>query len=523
MDVLPAGWVKTRLGDVCQFINGRAFKVSEWSESGLPIVRIQNLNNPQAKYNYFAGLVDERHSIVNGDLLFAWSGTPGTSFGAHVWRGGNAVLNQHIFKVVTDEVVVIPEFMELVIKHNLSTIIDKAQGGVGLRHITKKDLESTEIAFPCIKVQKRILERLKNVRARIQSTRAELDPCLEQTYQYRVATVGSLYLRGIAESVIGDGVPVTLSKVVKDVRYGTSKKSYQNAKGTPVLRIPNIIGGEISTQELKYTELDDVLLEKLSLQVGDILIVRSNGSVDLVGRSAVVSQEHVDMAYAGYLIRIRPDLSKIVPAYLNCMLQAPQVREQIEDAARSTSGVNNINATELMSLLIPCPSIKEQKAAVEELLRADKKASALRIEINKVLMLLPNLETEVMKKIFSGDFVLDDSSVDDHTYLSNAVSGAKSRLTKKRSEMQSNKNLLIGTVTKDKPARKKRTVQENAATGSYLTLKLKELGGQAKAKDLWVSSGMDIEDFYKFLRVEILAGTIAIGQEKDILEVRNEA
>jgi len=517
MDVLPAGWVKTCLGDVCHFINGRAFKVTEWSDSGLPIIRIQNLNNAQAKYNYFLGPVDERHRVSSGDLLFAWSGTPGTSFGAHVWRGENAVLNQHIFKVIIDETVVMPEFMELVIKHNLSSIIDKAQGGVGLRHITRKDLESIEIAFPCIKIQKRILERLKNVQARINATRAELDPCIAQTHQYKTVTLGSIYSRGIANA------PAPLSEVVTDIRYGTSKKSYPNSKGTPVLRIPNIVGGEISTKELKYTELDDAALKNLSLQAGDILIVRSNGSVDLVGRTAVVSQAHIDMVYAGYLIRIRPDLTKVSPPYLNCMLQSPQVREQIESAARSTSGVNNINATELMNLLIPCPPITDQEAAVGEFLKADKKASSLRAELNKVLELLPNLESEVMNKIFSGDFVLDDSDAADITHLSNAVSGSKLRLAEKLRDMRSNKEVGAGPTKTNKPTAGKSIDQESAATNSYLVLKLKELGGQAKAKDLWMTSGMDIEDFYKLLRADILIETIVVGREKDILEINDEA
>src|SRR5580692_5931882 len=98
--VVPnAPWPTIKIGEALHLINGRAFKPTEWTKSGTPIVRIQNLNNPNAPFNYYQGDLPEKISLKDGDLLFAWSGTPGTSFGAHIWRGGKAWLNQHIFKV----------------------------------------------------------------------------------------------------------------------------------------------------------------------------------------------------------------------------------------------------------------------------------------------------------------------------------------------------------------------------------------------------------------------------------------
>lgn len=97
------GWPKKRIGELVHLYNGRAFKPSDWTESGLPIVRIQNLNSPDSPYNCYDGVVDEAYLLKGGELLYAWSGTPGTSFGAHIWKGKKAVLNQHIFKVLFDE------------------------------------------------------------------------------------------------------------------------------------------------------------------------------------------------------------------------------------------------------------------------------------------------------------------------------------------------------------------------------------------------------------------------------------
>src|ERR1700693_4656197 len=79
-------WKLVRIGDALELINGRAFKSTEWVNAGLPIVRIQNLNEPSAPFNYYEDHLPERFLLEDGDLLFAWSGTPGTSFGAHIWR-----------------------------------------------------------------------------------------------------------------------------------------------------------------------------------------------------------------------------------------------------------------------------------------------------------------------------------------------------------------------------------------------------------------------------------------------------
>ena len=68
---LPEGWESVKIVYLCDLINGRAFKPIEWTDEGLPIIRIQNLNNLDAKFNYFNGYYDEKHLVQPGDLLFA--------------------------------------------------------------------------------------------------------------------------------------------------------------------------------------------------------------------------------------------------------------------------------------------------------------------------------------------------------------------------------------------------------------------------------------------------------------------
>ena len=151
-DCIPEGWQKMNIGEACTLVNGRAFKPSDWTKTGTPIVRIQNLNDPNAEFNYCSGDVEDKFWIDTGTLLFAWSGTPGTSFGAFIWAGGKAVLNQHIFQVYPCAEIS-KQFLKCSFEGHMDEIIKRAHGGVGLRHITKQELERIELLVPPMAVQ----------------------------------------------------------------------------------------------------------------------------------------------------------------------------------------------------------------------------------------------------------------------------------------------------------------------------------------------------------------------------------
>jgi len=156
-------WNKIKLKEICNFINGDAYKDIDWSNAGIPIVRIQNLNNINKPFNYWAGTTEDRITIDNNDLLLAWSGTPGTSFGAHIWNRGFALLNQHIFKVVYNEKSANPIWLKYAINQILSIMIEKSHGAVGLRHITKPEVENLEILLPPLDEQIKIVNYLETI------------------------------------------------------------------------------------------------------------------------------------------------------------------------------------------------------------------------------------------------------------------------------------------------------------------------------------------------------------------------
>ncbi len=159
---IPEEWEVVGLLDTCKLINGRAFKPSEWHDDGLPIIRIENLNDINAPFNYCKAKVLNKNIINNNDLLISWSGTPGTSFGVFLWTRGKAVLNQHIFKVVLNNKIE-KQFFYYSYKNLLSEMIRQSHGGVGLQHITKEDLKRLKLVLPKQNEQNLISDKLLQV------------------------------------------------------------------------------------------------------------------------------------------------------------------------------------------------------------------------------------------------------------------------------------------------------------------------------------------------------------------------
>lgn len=157
------GWKTKKLGETSTLHNGRAFKPTDWSNSGLPIVRIQNLNNPTLPFNYYDGEVANNHRLYGGELLYAWSGTPDTSFGAHIWYGGDAVLNQHIFKIEYNKDLLNIKYFVFNLNGIVNSMFDKTHGGVGLQHITKGTLTSQNICLPPLYLQQQFASKIESI------------------------------------------------------------------------------------------------------------------------------------------------------------------------------------------------------------------------------------------------------------------------------------------------------------------------------------------------------------------------
>lgn len=339
-------------------------------------------------------------SMENGKSAVAVGLENGIGFGStefHVFRSYGAVLPEYLWNFIRQK-----SFREDAQK--------VMSGAVGQQRVPASYLKSCSLPLPPLEEQKRIVLKLEHLLNRTSGARIDLDliPALIERYKARLLSLafsGDLLVASSRTSKL-KGVEISkLKDLVESLRYGTSRKSYEKAIGVPVLRIPNVVSGKIDLCDLKYSVLDDNELSALKLQAGDVLVVRSNGSPSLVGRPAVVSEESVGMAYAGYLIRLRPDIKKVVPKFLALMLQAPQIRDIIESGARSTSGVHNVNATELGALEIPLFTLEEQENIVCKIETAFAWLGRISSEQDAAAKLLPKLNSAILSKAFRGELM----------------------------------------------------------------------------------------------------------------------
>ena len=207
----------------------------------------------------------------------------------------------------------------------------------------------------------------------------------------------------ISDSDLPDNwIKTFMGCIIYSFRYGTSNKSNYDFNGLPVIRIPNISSGSIDFEDLKYLKENEIK-ENKKVKNGDVLIIRSNGSKDLIGKSALVNNLNQDdqIAFASYLIRLRPIL--VLPKYLLYLLNSSNVKEQLFSSSKSTSGINNINTKELASIEIPLPPLEEQREIVSVLDSMLGKMEKEKEIIKEVKGKLDILEKSILAKAFRGE------------------------------------------------------------------------------------------------------------------------
>jgi type I restriction enzyme, S subunit len=181
---LPEGWRWTSLGTLGQFINGAAFKPTDWGDEGTPIIRIQNLSNPRKKMNRTLRIVDDRYIVDAGDLLVSWSAT----LDAFIWRRERAWLNQHIFKVVPDGSVVDKQFLFHLLVHEIEALKKSEHlHGSTMMHINRGPFLAHAVPLPPRETQQRIVARIDELFTELDDADAALARAREDLGVWRKA------------------------------------------------------------------------------------------------------------------------------------------------------------------------------------------------------------------------------------------------------------------------------------------------------------------------------------------------
>lgn len=404
----PTTWIQTSIGSLCNLINGRAFKPKEWRESGLPIIRIQNLNNPNATYNHFDGELADKHRIENGDLLFAWSGTPGTSFGAHVWYGETAALNQHIFKIEFIEDLIEKRFLRYAINQTLDELISGAHGGVGLRHVTKGKFEATAIAFPPLTEQKVIADKLDTLLAQVENTQARLERIPEILKRFRqsvLAAAVSGRLTGLPDDIFK---PTPVEQLAKKQKYSLGigpfgsnlKVSDYRKSGHPLVfvrEIRSIKFGDNATKFVSNEKFQELKAHRVL--PGDILITKMG---DPPGDVAIYPLSRPEAVITADCIKLSVDESFACRDYVAYAMQSEQFRLAVLSISAGVAQ-QKVNLTKFRKLELQLPPLSEQARIVRRVDQLFAHADRIEQQVNQALARVNNLTQSILAKAFRGE------------------------------------------------------------------------------------------------------------------------
>lgn len=262
---------------------------------------------------------------------------------------------------------ILPRFLQMVLLSESFTqfVNDRTKGD--RPRASFATISSYRIELPSLEAQDEICARDSRLHDAVRRL-GEASQAVERITDLIVSQTRS---KLIWDQVPGSGL-VPLSDIVESIDYGTSQKSTYDVSGVPVLRIPNITStGRIDAADLKYSPLSPRERERSRLEYGDILLVRSNGSLALVGRAARVDEDHAGYAFAGYLLRMRPK-EGVSSDFLLEIVRSDAFQRLVAAASRSSTGINNLSAGRLADFAVPLVDTPRQNRAADILRRLDQ-------------------------------------------------------------------------------------------------------------------------------------------------------
>ena len=405
---LPDEWKWVRVKGLCKLNNGKAFKPKDWKENGVPIVRIQNLNDSTAPYHYYDGDIEDKFHLYGNELLFAWSGTPGTSFGAHIWRGKEAVLNQHIFRVDFDDHLLDKKFFKYALNQQLTMLINKAHGGAGLQHVTKGAFEATPICVPPLSEQRRLVARIESLFAKLDAAREKVQSVLDSHEPRKAALLHDAFT-GKLTAKWREEKGVTFESWHSDTLKNLCEKITDGTHHSP----PNAETGDymyITAKNIKETgiELDNVtyvtaavheeIYSRCDVQKGDVLYIKDGATTGI----ATVNTLDEPFSLLSSVAVLRPHKDLLLSSYLKHLLNSA---EQKSKMIRNMSGnaITRLTLSKIKATSIKVCSLPEQQQIVRILDRLLAREQRARQAAEETLTAIDRMKQSILARAFRGE------------------------------------------------------------------------------------------------------------------------
>ncbi len=175
-------------------------------------------------------------------------------------------------------------------------------------------------------------------------------------------------------------------------------------QGNIVLRSTEITkNGSWDMSSAITRKLSPIEFSKSKLLEGDLLITKSSGSSEHLGKTAIVSKEIEDRncAYSNFMQRIRIN-NKVLPKYLFYLINNKIGRDQINYWGMTTSGLVNLNATLIGRFIFPIPHVEEQIEIIKYLDEKTNAIDSITCKIQTSIIFLQELKSSLISNVVNG-------------------------------------------------------------------------------------------------------------------------
>jgi type I restriction enzyme S subunit len=455
---LPPNWTSAKVGALAELLRGVSYKKHESSSSPkegyVPIVRASNINGKLVLKD-FVYVTKERvkpeQLLRKGDIVLAMSSGSKNLVGKSAPARSDMEIAFGAFcGVVRPSKSLDHRYLHYFFQSDTyRRSVLKASSGSNINNLRREHVLDIDVPLAPRAEQERVVEKIEELFTKLDAGADYLTTCQILLDRYRQSIVnraveGALSKKWreeqsdlqpalrLLERILAErhtrfagrryreptrptsDVPqrpcqwtwATLDQLSWHSGYGTSTKCSYDFDGTPVLRIPNVQRGELSFDDLKFASREVCLKSAEALEPGDLLIIRTNGSRGLIGRSAVVKRRLAgDFYFASYLIRYRLLGDETLASWIQLLMSSTRVRQWIEGAAATSAGQYNISMNRLNGLTLELPPLKEQKVIIREVERLLSAANELERLLASERLRSNRLRQSILQKAFKGELI----------------------------------------------------------------------------------------------------------------------
>lgn len=392
-----------KLGDICELLNGFAFKSSNYVQSGLRVIRITNVKKgyviDEEPQFYPLETQEElkKYILKKGDLLISLTGNVGR---VGILREDllPAALNQRVgcLRVKDKSLVSLQYLFHLLNTNSFEKDCINSSKGIAQKNMSTEWLKEYEINLPPLPTQQAIV-------ARIEALFAELDKAAEhlRTAQQQLKTYRQAVLNHWLNNDEGKWETVKLGEVA-DVNTGSTpkrgnKEYWEN--GT----IPWITSGETNNQYI--TKATEFITTKAVAETNCKIIAKGSLVIAMYGEGKTrgkCAELSIDATTNQALASITFTDSRMYKNFAKWFFE-----KNYEDMRMLSSGgvQPNLNLGIIKNMILPLPPLTDQHRIVQEIESRLSQAEAAEASIAEALQKTEALRQSILKKAFSGELV----------------------------------------------------------------------------------------------------------------------